>query len=154
MNIKNILEKVYKSKRIRSYDNIYRLKICKIMKKEFIKRCVRYSQIRHFQNTNNQIKRTRFYLLFFSKICTNLRLKQKLEIIYDNARTKYTEKIKKKALNGLTKYTEYSITKRSNEIRKKCIQKIFFKNLKEGIVLLVLIRSFQFKIICFTGNYI
>jgi hypothetical protein len=83
-----------------------------------------------------------------------MKLKQKLEIFYNNARSKYNEKMKGKAFVSLTRNKEYSISNRSNEIRRKFVEKMFFNNLKENVVKFKLKRSFPFKIFCFTENFI
>jgi len=151
--LKKTLTRLKDSKRLSGYDKIFRKRITEIFQKEFIKRVVRASQLRRFETTNNQIKQTRYYLLFFSKICKIMKLKQNLDIIYNNARSKYQEKMKRKALVSLNRYTEFSVSNRSNEIRRKFVQKMFYKNLKENLVKFKLIRSFPFKIFCFTGNF-
>ena len=124
-----VIKKEIKNKIIRNNDVIVRNK-----RKIYFKTLIKHSQLKKFYKINLSIKKSRYYLLFFSKICNYIRLNYELDKIYVSFRSKYKDRIKKQAFKGLLIYSQYATAFRSNFLRKKLVQKIFFKNLKDKMV--------------------
>ena len=112
-------------------------RICKIIsfyKKEYLIKLSRLSQFRRFIISNKHIMKTKNYILFFSNVCHKIKLKHKLEEIYNSARLFNKKNIIKKTFKALNYINDVTKSYMCNLIRKKLVQTIFFKNMKDVLV--------------------